>query len=453
MAIKLTDTIIKNLPLPAKGMAITYDTEVRGFGIRVTAKGAKSFILNYRTKSNTAENAGPGTLQGTQTGKERRLTLRPFPEWGTVAARKEAEDLKHKIKRGHDPLAKVEADRNAKTVADLCDRFISDYLPNKRPSTIRDYTSVINNEIRPALGTELVATVQHEKIDGLHHKIAKRGAKIRANRTVAVLSKMFSLAIIKWKWRDNAAGNPATGVEKNAENKRKTYLKPAHIAKLGAALDAYPIRERKDGTTYVDARAQQSANVVRLLMLTGARSGELLGKNIVVDGKRFDKEGVRWDQFDLSTGVWTKPASSTKQNEEHAIPLSAPALALLVSIRADAERQAAKQGKPVSEYVFPGRGEKPYLTEIKKAWAEILKAAEITDFRVHDLRHTYASVLVSAGLSLPIIGALLGHSQEATTKRYAHLMDDPLKKATETAGAILTGKPSAEIIPVKGAGQ
>jgi len=256
MAERLTDTLVKNLAAPTKGQQITRDTEVKGFGVRVTATGARSFVLNYRTR----------------TGRERRITIGSFPDWSTAVAREEAKELKRQVDRGDDPMAEIEADRNAKTIADLCDRFIADHLPKRRPATIRDYTAIINNEIRPALKHELVAELRHDKVDELHRKITKTGKKTKANRAVAVLSKMLNDAA-KWGWR--SGDNPARGIEKNAETKRKTYLKPNEIAKLGAALDAYPIRERKDGTTYVDARALQSANAIRLLMLTGARSGEV----------------------------------------------------------------------------------------------------------------------------------------------------------------------------------
>jgi integrase len=145
---------------------------------------------------------------------------------------------------------------------------------------------------------------------------------------------------------------------------------------------------------------------------------------------------MRWDDLELEAGTWTKPGATTKQRTLHRVPLSAPAGQLLV------ERKA-KHGE--SEYVFPGRlgG---HRVEIKAAWTAICKAAKINDLRVHDLRHSYASQLVSAGFSLPTVGALLGHTQPATTHRYAHLADDPLRQATERVGAIIAsaGKPRVQ---------
>ena len=142
-------------------------------------------------------------------------------------------------------------------------------------------------------------------------------------------------------------------------------------------------------------------------------------------------QAARWDQFDLDRGIWTKPGASTKQKTEHRVPLSAPALQLLVKLRNAADDDA--------EYVFPGRvGD--HRIEIKDNWAEICAAAKIKGARIHDLRHTYASMLASSGTGLPMIGALLGHTQPSTTARYTHLFDDPLRKATERVGALVTGK-------------
>lgn len=430
MAIKLTDTTVDALPAPAKGNKITYDSEVKGFGCRVTAAGARSFILNYRNR----------------TGRERRYTIGSRPDWKTGAAREEAKELKKRIDRGEDPRAEVEADRNAKTVADLCDRYISDHLPKKRDSSARDDKAMIRRyikqddpkapKIEPKLKRLKVAEITFSDIDGLHRAITKRGSPYQANRVLALLSKMFGLAI-RWQWRPD---NPCKGVERNQEEKRHRYLSSAELASLTKALAEY--------------EDQQAANIIRLLLLTGARRGEV--------------QAAGWDQLNLTEGVWTKPGSTTKQKTLHRVPLSAPARLLLVEIHEAAEKAAKKNGKDVSAYVFPGRVG-GHRIEIKQQWRElciaagIVTAETVTDAkgkertivtpsaRIHDLRHTYASVLASAGLSLPIIGALLGHSQPATTARYSHLFDDPLRAATERAGAIVmpTGE-SAEIKPMKG---
>ena len=161
---------------------------------------------------------------------------------------------------------------------------------------------------------------------------------------------------------------------------------------------------------------------MRLLLLTGARRGEVLS--------------MTWDQIDFENGTWTKPSAHTKQKKTHHVPLSAPALQLLADMR----------GTSNSEYVFPGRGTE-HRSDLKKPWASICDVAGIEKLRLHDLRHSYASLAAAGGASLPIIGKLLGHTQVATTGRYAHLDVDPLREVAERVGAIVAGagKPGAEV--------
>lgn len=388
---KLTDRTVKTLPAPATGARIVYDEAVKGFGVRVTATGAKAFILNYRTRH----------------GRERRYTIGRFPSWGTAAARSEAATLKRRIGQGADPLGEIVAGRSAPTVTDLCERFQAEYLPRKRASTQKTYRQQIAGEILPALGRLKVADVSFADIDGLHRAITKRGRPYRANRVIALLSRIFSMAI-RWHMRSD---NPCKGIERNQEHQRRRYLDAAELARLTKALAGY--------------RDQQSANIVRLLLLTGARRGEVLA--------------MKWKDLDLNTGVWNKPGATTKQKIQHTIPLSEAARRLLLSIHQEASAGA--------EWVFPANDSGP-RRDVKDAWAALCRTANIHGARLHDLRHTYASVLASAGLSLPVIGALLGHATPVTTARYSHLFDDPLRVATERASAILTGIDAAAIVPL-----
>ena len=392
MAEKLTDKLVKSLAAPPTANRITYDDEVKGFGCRVTAAGTRAFILNYRTRG----------------GRERRFTIGDAAHWKVDAARQEAKNLKRRIDNGEDPLEDVQAARGAKTVAELCERFIEDHLPKKRPNTRADYQRAIDLYILPALKHLKIVDVSYADIDGLHRKITKAGATYRANRVASILSKMFSLAI-RWGWRTD---NPAKGIERNDEHKRQRYLSADELKRLTKAL--------------AEADDPQAADIIRLLLLTGARRGEVLA--------------ARWADIDLEAGVWTKPGATTKQRTLHRVPLSGAAKLLLTRLRKPTEEGA--------EFVFPGRYD-GHRVEIKYAWADLCKAAGIKGARIHDLRHTYASVLASAGMSLPVIGALLGHTQPATTHRYAHLLDDPLRQATERAAAIVTGEPSAEIVQLK----
>lgn len=326
-----------------------------GFALRVTAGGTKAFILDYRVKG---------------TGRQRRVTIGRFPSWSVSAARERAKALRREIDEGGDPRGDFEEGRAAPTIDDLIARFCAEHLPKKRPVTHRNYRYLIDKHIAPALGSLKVADVAFTDIDRLHRKVSA-SAPYNANRMVAVLSKMFALAI-RWQMRTD---NPAKGIERNSEEKRARYLKGDELARLTAALIEHPDR--------------QAADFIRMLLLTGARRGETFA--------------MRWTDLDLAEGIWAEPAASTKQKTNE-VPLSAPARQLLAEIRA---RQ-----KPTSDFVFPGEGGIGHIVDVKKQWAKLCKAAGIDGLRLHDLRHSFASQLASAGASLPLIGALLGHSND-----------------------------------------
>ena len=408
----LIDRSIRALPVPAAGAVITYDADVPGFGIRVTTKGVRSFVLNYVVH-----------------GHERRMTIGRFPTWSATAAREQAKSLRRKVDAGIDPLQEqhaqlraAEAIRGAPTMTDLFERYAVEHLSRKAPRAAADDRSMWEKIILPRLGTMKVTAVTPTDIDALHADVGAT-RPVRANRVVEVVRKAFNLAI-RWGWRTD---NPALGVHRNHEEKRARYLSASEILRLSGALAAHTERT--------------SANAIRLLMLTGARRGEVLG--------------ARWDMFDLDAGIWVKPSAHTKQRVEHRVPLSEPAIELLREIK----------GGAIGPYVFPGRNGKP-LSDVKRTWATVCRKAGLATqepkrtrsgkttlgkdgkplliwrptTRLHDLRHTYASILASEGLSLPIIGALLGHTQPQTTARYAHLLDDPLRAATERASAVMTAR-------------
>jgi integrase len=359
---------------------------VRELALRVTAAGGRAWVLTY-----------------TVHGRTRRYTIGSFPDWSTTLARDEARRLLREVDLGTDPLAHREASREAPTLTDLAERFTAEYLPKKRERTQADCRWYLDKHILPPLGHLKVHAVAHTDIERFHTRLSQH-APVTANRCVALLSLLFTLAG-EWGLRTD---NPAKGIERNQENRRQRYLSPEEIARLSQALAAHPSR--------------QSANVVRLLLLTGARKGEVLS--------------MRWEDLDLAAGVWTKPSAATEQKREHRVPLSAPARELLAGI----ERSGP--------YVFPGDTAEEPQGDIKRFWSAVAKRARIEGARIHDLRHTYASVLASSGASLPLIGALLGHTQAATTLRYSHLFDDPLRQATERVGAIVSGKDKGEVMDI-----
>jgi integrase len=378
VAQKLTDKLIKSLPSPPSANRITYDTEVKGFGVRITAAGARAFILNYRVS-----------------GRERRYTIGSYPDWSVAAAREQAKGLKREIDLGKDPMGRRHEDRAAPSVAALAKRYLAEHAVRKVARTYQDEQSMLDNLVLPTLGSFKVHEVSHDDIDRLHRVITV-SRPVRANRVAQMLSKMFNLAI-RWGHRTD---NPVKGWHRNHEERRTRYLSNDELERLTRVLDEHPNRP--------------CANIIRLLLLTGARRGEVLA--------------ATWSHFDLEKGVWTKPSAHTKQKKEHRVPLSGAALQLLRKLRSDSGD---------SRYLFPGAIPDQPLQEIKGFWAGVCAAAELSDCRIHDLRHTYASILASAGLSLPVIGALLGHTQPNTTARYSHLFDDPLREATERVGALL----------------
>jgi integrase len=272
---------------------------------------------------------------------------------------------------------------------ELADKYLNLHAqPKKSPQSCKEDIGKLNIILKKHghLRVDSISTLDLQK---LHSDLYK--TPVQANRTMALLSKMFNLAI-QWGWRSD---NPVKGVGKYKEQKRYRWLDDEESQRLFTVLDAY--------------HNQSVANAIRLL-LTGARKTELLS--------------ATWDQFDLEKGVWTKQAHSTKQRKMEHVPVSSVVLGILKQMKEQAN----------SPFLFPGKTPGEYLKNPKKAWQTIRKKADIPDVRIHDLRHTYASHLVSSGLSLSIVGKLLGHTQASTTQRYAHLADAPLREATELLG-------------------
>jgi integrase len=372
---KITKRSVDALKATADGAeAVLWDTELKGFGARVQRGGAKSYVLHYR--------AGGG-----RGAPLRKLTIgRHGSPWTPETARKEAKTLLGMIEDGADPAADKMARREAPTIAELAERFLAEHAEAKRKgSTAAEYRRLLDKIILPALGKRKVADVTRADVTKLHH--ANRAAPYQANRVLAVLSKMFNLAE-RWGLRPDGS-NPCRHVEKFAERKRERMLSPAELARLGNALAAH------DGSPYAVA-------AVKLLVFTGARLGEVLG--------------LKWEWIDFERGEARLPDSKTGAKTLHLPP---PALAVLAGLpRLD--------GNP---YVIAGAKEGAALVNLEKPWRAIRQPAGLDDVRLHDLRHAFASVAASSGMGLPIIGKMLGHSQPATTARYAHLASDPVKAA------------------------
>lgn len=375
---RLTDTLIRKLQAPAKGNVLYFDSEIGGFAVRVTAN-AKAFVFRYRAK-----------------GRQRCYTIGSFGEgWTAAAARGEAGRLKQIVRTGGDPMGDRHAEREAPTMRALTDKYLDEHVPTKRATSATEDRGMIAQHVLPRLGAYRVDAVRKADIEALHRDISKR-TPTRANRVVQLLSKMFSLAI-EWGYR---TGNPCRGIRKNSETKRERYLTITEVERLVAALSA---------STY-----RSSADAVMLLLLTGARRNEVLG--------------AQWSEFDLVRGWWLKPADRVKSGKPHRVALSSHAIELLKTMRA----------KSIDKHLFPGR-RGPVQTTLKTFWRRACAQAGLQSVRLHDVRHTTASLIASGGGSLMAVQDLLGHRDPTTSRRYAHLFDSVQRQIVESVGAQIVG--------------
>lgn len=383
---RFTDKVVAALPVPTTGYKLYRDAPgngwrditVPGFGVRVMASGLRVFVLSYTDKH----------------GRDGRITIGPFgpsPRLSVVAARERARIEHLRVKGGENPAQKRREERQSLTVSELCDKFLKD-RGDKRPATVRMYTQIIKREIKPTIGRHKADAIQRSDIKELHAKIAKR-APYQANRVLATCKALFNFGSDEKIVTDN----PVVGIDAAPEQKRKRYLNEEELARLHRALDALP--------------NQRAADLFRLMLFTGARIGETLA--------------AKWSDFDLGVKpTWKKPGSTTKTRTDHILPLNLPTRDFL--------RQMHK-ARPADTHLF---GDLTY-DAVKDDWKQVLKVAAIKDFRRHDLRHNFASALISMGFGLSEVGSLLGHSNPTTTARYAHLVDERLRAASKAAGEAL----------------
>jgi integrase len=373
---KLTKRIVESATPDLSKRKLLWDTEIIGFCVRIYPTGRKTYFFQYRNQHNATKFIKLG-VHGNAT---------------TEQAREKAKELAIRVSAGEDPSLQSLPKISGATMEKLADKYLNLHAKtNKRPKSIKEDHSMLKNYVLKEFRSRRVDKITTEEIQALHARLHKK--QIRANRLLSLLHKMFKLAV-QWKWRID---NPVSGIQRYQENKRTRWLQEDELKGLQTTLDAYP--------------HQNVANIIRLLLLTGARKHEMME--------------ATWDQFNFKKGVWTIQAHTTKQKKFEQYPLSAPALKILKSMKENAE------GSP---FLFPGRVQGKPLQDIKNAWASIKKQADIKDCTLHDLRHTYASHLVSSGLSLSIVGKLLGHTQASTTQRYAHLADESLREATALFG-------------------
>jgi integrase len=380
-----------------KADGYVWDQELPGFGLKVTPAGRKVYLVQYRL--------------GGRKGRTRRVTIGQHGELTPMAARTEAKRLLGEVAAGRDPAAEHDKAKAGRSLAVVLDQFMAEHVrPKLKASTAREYERTARLYIVPRVGRRPIGELKRQDIAKLHHELS--GTPYQANRTLALLSKFFGWAE-KHGLRPDGS-NPCRHVEKYREGRRERFLSQAELARLGDAL-----RESEQDKSC----SAWAIAAIRLLTFTGARRNEILT--------------LRWEHVSEEHGCLMLPDSKTGRKAVHVNPPARDVLHTLPRL----------EGNP---YVICGERPGRHLVNLEKPWRRIRKSAKLDDVRLHDLRHSFASVAASGGQSLVVIGKMLGHSQPATTARYAHLADDPVKAASDAVGrhiaAAMDGGTSGEVV-------
>jgi integrase len=384
---------------------LLWDGKVKGFGVRCQQR-AKVYVLKCRIK-----------------GRARWLTIgRHGSPWTVETARAKARAFLGQIAAGRDPATARDKDKAVGTFAEFASRYLDEHAAtNKKPSSVLNDQINLKLNILPALGSIPLTAIARDDIKRLHHDLRRKPGA--ANRCLSLLSKMFNLAEA-WGLRSDGT-NPVRHIERYPERKMERFLSAAEMARLGAVL------KRAETERIVPSKGKDARDggespyliaAVRLLMLTGARRSEILH--------------AKWDYFDQERAVLRLPDSKTGAK---IIPLGAAALAVL-------DRLPRLNGNP---HILPGRVRGQNLANISDFWRAVCREAGIGPCRLHDLRHSFASVGAASGDSLILLGKLLGHSQPQTTAKYSHLSDDPVRAAANRISgeieARMAGRPAATV--------
>ena len=357
-----------------------FDTELSAFGARRQV-GPASYFVKTRVK-----------------GRQKWVTIgKHGAPWTPDSARKEARKIMTDAIDGVDRVAAKRYASAASTFAEVAQRFAVTYGPKLKPRTLEEYEGLIRRYLVPTFGSLRIDAIVRADVTSAHAKWAEHPRA--ANHALAVLSKIMSWAEEHGLRPDQS--NPCFKIKKYREIKRQRYLSTDELARLGQALA---------GAERDDAISPAAAAALRLLLLTGARLGEILS--------------LRWSYVDLPRRLLILPDSKTG---EKTIPLNDPAIAVLTGI-------ARVDGNP---HVIVGHRTGSPMVDLFKPWSVVRARAGLDDLRIHDLRHTFASVAVETGGSLPMIGKLLGHHEPQTTARYAHLANDPVSRLSESTANII----------------
>lgn len=375
-----------------------WDGELPGFGLRVSPKGVKAYVLKYRfhgrqrwytigQHGRSAPALGDSNLSG-DAGKDAHV-------WTPDRARREANRLLGGISSGIDPAGVRASDRAAESLKEFAKRYERDHVtPHTKASTAKETKRILAKYVLPKLGHIRVKDLARAEVAKFHADM--KAKPYQANRCLAVISNMMAKAE-EWGIREDGRA-VCRSITKFKEAARERYLTAKEAKGLADALD----KAKGSGTN------PHAIAIIRLLAVTGARRNEI--------------EALQWSEVDQERGVLRLADSKTGAK---VIPL-APAAQVILS-----ELPKVKGSK----WVFPAVSGDGHFQGLGKIWREVRTSAGLDGVRLHDLRHTFASFGAAGGLSLPLIGALLGHKQAATTQRYAHLADDPVKRAADQAGS------------------
>jgi integrase len=401
----LTPTVLQNLKPPAAGILELHDPQCRGLVLRVFPSGRATWTLRYR----------PAGSKG-----QRRMRLGEYPGVGLAETRRRAERERGKISDGQDPQAERHAEREKPTLDTLIDRYLEMVAEKKKPRTLELYTHYLRRLVPPRLASTKAEAVTGADIDKLHRKLGA-DRRVTANRVIVTISGVYTFSASPQRRLIPEGVNPARGIEKYKEESCERFLSSAELARLGETLR----QAETEGLTWPRSSGQipskhdrksenqktlvslYATTAIRLLLFTGCRLREILH--------------LRWTEVDFERGLLLLPDSKTGRKT---VVLNAPALQVLADL---------PRIKGCDFVIFGDNPEKP-RADLQKPWALIKHHANLNGVRLHDLRHTHASVGAGAGVGLPIIGKLLGHKHASTTEKYAHLDADPLRRASNRIG-------------------
>ena len=384
--IKISKRTVDALSLRETAFTV-FDDMIKGLGVRVAPSGTKTFILEYR----------PGA--GGRSVAKRRLTLGRYGAMTAEQAREAALDALARIRLGEDPQAEKARQRSSLTVLGLIDAYRAGHVTKLKPGTQESY-GVGLAKIRAAFGSLKAETLSRAQVAALHTRLSE--TPYAANRMLSAVRGMFAWAEDHGHVPEGHPNPASKKIARYREQGRERYLTGDELSRLGDAL-------REAEAAGVDLYAIAA---IRLLALSGARLREILHS--------------RWDQVDRERGVLFLADSKTGRKPVY---LSSGAQAVL----------SATPRLANNPFIIPGKKDGAPRSDLKKPWAAVTRAAGLDGLRIHDLRHSFASVGAGASLGLPVIGRLLGHTTPSTTARYSHLADDPLRRAVETIGSTIDG--------------